>query len=806
MNETEKTPSSILEIRKANSAQLAQMGGKAATLAKLLKLDFPVPPGISVLSSHLQEFEWGQLQQAAEKNKLFPVAVRSSAQGEDGNEVSYAGQFKTFLNVQDKEALTNAVVQCFESVKRPSSLSYAAHFDRAEIPMRVLVQKMIDPQFSGVYFSHDPRNQSSGWMIETIEGLGEKLVSAQVTPIRIFEKSESTNFSHWKSEFTQQIVSWARKVEQVLNYQIDMEWAIDHDGVFWILQVRPITTEKSSANANSILESELARLKTKSTAITVWDGHSFAELSGVPCELTYQIWGNAFAPGKAFDKALKELGYTGLKSNSGSSSNPNFGASISTTENNPLLERVFGRSYLNLTRLEPVYFGESPYRIAPSPRPHLVFELNRMTPRLLLKGPAGIYKMLKVAWRIQTQRKELSKKAEKYLQNDIYAHLSTHEIYAEALKRPAKEQLDYIKRLVSDFSETHLVSTFLITLLIESTTQGILALLSKDLGEKSAQEESQHFMGENLKTISNEMSQSLIQAHDSKENWDSFISQFGHRGLGEMELSNPRWIETPQVVRVRKNLTPSNTQLQKSVDQSLHREQILAQISKLRKPLLLQELNELQVLLQLREKIKMQVMKPYADIRWSLLSWAGTLDIGWNSPNNIFWLNMDEILSLTEKNKSQDKQKILALIKNRKDLAKVYRSVELPMSFSAADLEEILSPRQTQKSQTLLGVSLSPGIASGVVHIVQNPETEDLSRWPENTILVAEATDPGWTPLFERAKAVIVSRGGILSHCAIVAREMGLPAVGEILGAKDILKEGEYVWVDGVHGTIRRTT
>ena len=84
-------------------------------------------------------------------------------------------------------------------------------------------------------------------------------------------------------------------------------------------------------------------------------------------------------------------------------------------------------------------------------------------------------------------------------------------------------------------------------------------------------------------------------------------------------------------------------------------------------------------------------------------------------------------------------------------------------------------------------------------------ELENLENWPDNTILVAEATDPGWTPLFEKSKAIIVSRGGILSHCAIVAREMGLPAVGEVYGTMSLLKEGEYVWVDGINGTIKRT-
>lgn len=810
----------VLEIQKASEFQMQKMGGKAATLARLLKWGFPVPPGVSVLSPQLNEIEWHFLESMAHEKSLFPVAVRSSAQGEDGSEVSYAGQFRTFLNVKSSEDLRQAIKECFDAVKKSASQSYAAHFHREQIPMRVLVQKMIDPVFSGVYFSQDPRNQSQGWMIETVEGLGEKLVSAQVTPHRFSENSPDEHkcgdptdhqINHhptenpWKIEYKNEILKWAKSVENALGYKIDMEWAIDRSGVFWILQVRPITTLgaglDSAKNSQSILEREIKRLQDESKSNTIWDGHSFAELSGIPSELTFQIWQDAFLPGMAFDKALREIGYLGLKAsettNSSSSKND------PTTE--PLLERVFGRSYLNLTRLEPVYFGKAPYRIEPNPRPHLVFEFKRLTASLLFKAPQGIGRMIKVAWKVQTQRKELARKTEAAIKADSYASRSIHEIFASARNRTSDQQLKYLRATIRNFSEIQLQSTFLITLLIESTTQGLLSILSKDLGEQQALEESQHFMGENLRTLSSEMSESLIQAHDTSENWESFISQFGHRGLGEMELSNPRWIETSKNSKLFKERKPSNLKIQKQVDQALHRERVLAKVSALRKPLLLQELRELQNLLQLRERIKMHVMKPFADIRWSLLCWAEAENarLGLAAPNDIFWLKMHEIENFGSS--SKEDQSLRNLIDERKVIAKTFKSFEIPMSFSASEIQEVLNPSQTRKDSILVGVSLSPGIASGLVRIVEDPEKEDFNQWPENTILVAEATDPGWTPLFARAKAVIVSRGGILSHCAIVAREMGLPAVGEILNAKTIFKEGEYVRVDGIHGTVRRT-
>ncbi len=72
------------------------------------------------------------------------------------------------------------------------------------------------------------------------------------------------------------------------------------------------------------------------------------------------------------------------------------------------------------------------------------------------------------------------------------------------------------------------------------------------------------------------------------------------------------------------------------------------------------------------------------------------------------------------------------------------------------------------------------------------------------TILVAETTDPGWTSIFAKVKGIVVERGGVLSHCSILAREMALPAVGSIISVRHKLKTGDKVWVDGNTGRVMR--
>ena len=94
-----------------------------------------------------------------------------------------------------------------------------------------------------------------------------------------------------------------------------------------------------------------------------------------------------------------------------------------------------------------------------------------------------------------------------------------------------------------------------------------------------------------------------------------------------------------------------------------------------------------------------------------------------------------------------------------------------------------------------------PGIVRARVRVVRDPrEARDLA----GHILVAERTDPGWTLLFPTARGLLVQRGSLLSHSAIVAREMGLPCIVGLPRLLETLREGEWVEMDGTTGIVRR--
>ena len=288
-------------------------GGKGASLGEMTNSGIPVPPGIVVtalvfddflsknnlvktlqsLINNKEDFDTtshkirtlienqifiGKYQkELLEKLQLFPsdfYAVRSSATAEDGSENSFAGQLDTFLNITP-DNIPDMVKQCWGSLFSPRALFYQKNnnIDQSNVSVAVVVQKMIDSQISGITFTANPINKDTSEMvIEAGYGLGEAIVSGQITPddyilkkenlsilqknvqtqkekiVRYANKSETRkvvkNLQDKQKLTNEQIIELAKiclHVEKVYQKPMDIEWAFDGER-FFITQARPITT------------------------------------------------------------------------------------------------------------------------------------------------------------------------------------------------------------------------------------------------------------------------------------------------------------------------------------------------------------------------------------------------------------------------------------------------------------------------------------------------------------------------------------------------------------------------------------
>jgi pyruvate,water dikinase len=166
----------------------------------------------------------------------------------------------------------------------------------------------------------------------------------------------------------------------------------------------------------------------------------------------------------------------------------------------------------------------------------------------------------------------------------------------------------------------------------------------------------------------------------------------------------------------------------------------------------------------------------------------------WELGNDIFFLSLDELPGFEKRRDSLRRE-----INERKAHWKALKRLYAPEVIDSENLEAIGRAPTLESAAELRADPIAPGVAEGTARIVFDPgEARDLGV---DSILVCPSTDPGWTPLFMHARGLIVERGGVLSHGAIVARDFGIPAV-VCPDATRLLREGDAVQLDGNRGII----
>ena len=284
-------PENILWFKDLNKKDIPVVGGKGANLGEMFNY-FPIPNGFCVTVNGYEEFmektgvghkahglldeldteDSEQLDKVSEKirdmilEQDFPVnlreeilshyhnmenpkvAVRSSATAEDLPTASFAGQQDTYLNIEGEDDLIKAVQKCWASLFTSRAIYYRErnNFKHRDVFISVVIQEMIDAEHAGVMFTVDPVNKKY-ILVEVVEGLGEALVSGQVTPNSYFmnkktheveDKSEHFEMDH---EMIKEVSKIGEKIEAHYGSPQDVEFAF-HEEKLYILQSRPITT------------------------------------------------------------------------------------------------------------------------------------------------------------------------------------------------------------------------------------------------------------------------------------------------------------------------------------------------------------------------------------------------------------------------------------------------------------------------------------------------------------------------------------------------------------------------------------
>jgi pyruvate,water dikinase len=293
--------------------------------------------------------------------------------------------------------------------------------------------------------------------------------------------------------------------------------------------------------------------------------------------------------------------------------------------------------------------------------------------------------------------------------------------------------------------------------------------------------------------------------------FEAFLAEYGHRGIGESDFTAPRHADRPDylmtVIRnhlqtLSPNLTPP--------DLSKRQEQIRNEaISEIRRRLGWRPFHRLLFrwtyrrlthCLSLREANRHHVMYFSAMVRDLMLAIGGHLvdqgQIG--QRGDVFFLTADEIRSLTDHSSRDWRQ----LVEMRRQERAAHMNMTVPDDVGPESRAPVEREPATDRSGILRGIPISTGRVQGPVRVIRSPD--DLRTVERGDILVVSVIDPGLAPLFGLVGGLIAEMGGTLSHGAIIAREYGLPTIANVHDAMQILRTGDILDLDATHGELRR--
>jgi len=294
----------FLSWQQAYEAGPGICGGKGYNLARLSRYGFRIPRGgVLPIDAPISQIEAG-----LERFGLTDaeVAVRSSATGEDSAHASFAGIHQSFLRVKGAAAVREKAQLCIASLRTPEAIAYRRRMGiaDADVQCAVVICEMVDARFAGVAFSADPlTGRRDRIVIEAVEGLGDALVSGQVSGERItwentggeLTRVHGSRFKGFPFGVEEELVHQVIRIHWALGEgqdPQDVEWAFDGDRL-WLLQARPVTRFPRSG------------WRETSTMPRYWSTANIKDaVPGVVCELSWSllcdvVGDTAYAPQKA---------------------------------------------------------------------------------------------------------------------------------------------------------------------------------------------------------------------------------------------------------------------------------------------------------------------------------------------------------------------------------------------------------------------------------------------------------------------------------------------------------------------------
>ncbi len=778
MNATVKSFSEL------NKDEWGQAGGKGGTLARLYQNGYPVPNGFVIfpdafVGEEITEDGWDRVQnylaRARNGTRDIPFAVRSSALSEDSAQASFAGEFETVLEVRSDEMIYEAIRAVHRSrmSERVQAYSQAKGMDE-EHDVAVVVQQQVRSELSGILFTADPVTGSHLHMPGNfVFGLGDQLVSGEVEPYTFtFSRPKGVYEGPAELErFARRLFKLALSLEKELGSPQDIEWCVA-DNKLYLLQSRPITTLSG-------YDERTALWNTSHSGDYLWFAHEV--FPDVLTPASWSIW-----------QLFQQMNIAGI----------------------PGIGNIGGRMYMNYSFVKHAMtaFGSSEEDIVDQ----MTLTAGKVPPGITvpdipLTRWGFIKAMLPLMRELLPRQLRLRRQFRQIIDTAPARCADQRQKIAQVYDGPALVALwqDEIEPAFTDFLQ-----------LQDKTNEDYFnpyKSLKKDLIKLVGQERAMSILG----TLSGGSGQlasmgylfglaRLSRGEISRQDYEQLA---GHRPLRENEIAVPRPYEDPtwldrQLAEFDESPIDVEAMVSKRAAEFANAWQALEKEFPQQAKRMQKKVEQINRATRRREEIRCELTRSLGVIRdWFLrASELIGLDEG-----DVFYLSYSEVFDVLS-----SKTEVLEYIPARRDMYARLEALPAYPSFISgrfdpfqwaadpgrrSDVFDSHAPLPVVETDAIEGYPGSSGRVEGIVRHLAGPDEGAQLR--EGEVLLAATTNVGWTPLFPRAAAVITDIGAPLSHAAIVARELGIPAVVGTGNATVRLRTGDRVLVDGGRGIVQ---
>ena len=763
------------------------------------------------------------------------LAVRSSAHEEDGSRLSFAGQLESFLHVAPEDA-ADRVLAVWRSALSDRVIAYRRRHGLDDVPRppAVILQRMVAPRAAGVAFSADPVSGRRGvTVVSAMRGSGEALVSgladADTWRIdrdggiieRVIARPASPALT---DDQVREVARLARSAARQFGCPQDVEWALADRLV--LLQSRPITSLHASADPDACL--------------TVWDNSNIVEsYSGVTTPLTFSFTREIYPP--VYRQFCRMMGVPARTMAHHDDIFLN------------VLGLVRGRLYYNLLnwyrilallpgyRLNrrfmeqmmgvgeplPVHVAEEVRRRSTGGRFVDAVHITRTLAGLLVNVCTIDWRVASFSRRLDTALAPPSPPLEERRPDELVAH------YRDLRRRLL---LAWDAPIVNDFLAMvfHGLLRRLVTRwcgdpagtlqndllggrggLVSAEPAVLMRRLARLAGRSPA-------LVERLATGSAGAIRAELEHHpEFFALYRQYLEKFGDRTVKELELESVPLHEDPlplfrAIAALGRQMGATRHEAAGGAAPSSDTRRALAyeRVSRalagrpFKRLLFNMVLEHAGRRIRDRENLRLERTRLFARVRQIFLELGRRLhdmDLLDNA-RDVLYLEVEEVLAFVDGRSTCTDLRGLAALRRRE--FRGYEDSPAPDSrfeahgspYHGCDHRRPTA-QVSDAGDERCGLGCSPGIVRGPVRIVNDPRAADLSDRP---IVVARHTDPGWILVFPSALGVLVERGSLLSHAAIVARELGVPTVVSLPGVTAWLRDGDWVEMDGGAGIVRR--